>query len=245
MDISNAVKLIPNSVSTCKAVEQDLSAIAKMAEVFANPLSLIYHVGKNLIVNGVDIFKKIANALIAYGEADYYTFGADVGEAMADVFLKAPYPKKSTDRQAYEFLDGFYAALNANSPLDQEQLYNNIDGLGIMIYGPVQEAMQEFTREGNLTQKAWMTLHEISHSLQEGGESLLAKGAISEANLNDLRSFSECLNRNTPEQIDVATEQLFQRSYVLYNAGQTNIVGYTYGQIAVKRCVPSPKFLSF
>lgn len=90
-----------------------------------------------------------------------------------------------------------------------------------------------------------MTLHEISHSLQEGGESLLAKGAISSANLDDLRMFSECLNRNTPDQIDVATEQLFKRSYILYNAGQTNIVGYTYGQIAVKRCVPSQKFLAF
>jgi hypothetical protein len=169
LDLGNAVKLIPSSVATCKAIEQDLSGIVKMAEIFANPLSLIYHVGKNLVVNGIDIFKKIASALIAYGEGDYFTFGANVGEAMAEVFLKAPYPKKTVDRQAYEFLDGFYAALNANSPLDQEQLYNNIDGLGIMIFGPVQESMQEYTREGNLTQKAWMTLHEISHSLQEGG----------------------------------------------------------------------------
>lgn len=141
LDLGNAVKLIPTSISTCKAIEQDLSAVVKMAEVFSNPLSLIYHVGKNLVVNGIDIFKKIANALIAFGEADYFTFGENVGEAMSEVFLKAPTPKKDSDRKAYEFLDGFYAALNANSPLDQNQLYNNIDGLGIMIYGPVQESM--------------------------------------------------------------------------------------------------------
>ncbi|CDW75594.1 UNKNOWN [Stylonychia lemnae] len=245
LDLGNAVKLIPTAVSQCKAIEQDLSAVAKMAEVFSNPFSLIYHVGKNLVINGIDIFEKIAKALIAYGEADYFSFGTYVGEAMAEVFLKAPTPKKQTDRQAYEFLDGFYSALNANSPLDQQQLYNNIDGLGIMIYGPVQESMQEYTREGNLTQKAWMTLHEISHSLQEGGESLLAKGAITAENLNDLKGFSECLNRNTPEQIDVATEQLFSRSYILYNAGQTSVVGYTYGQIAVQRCGTKSKFLSF
>lgn len=88
-----------------------------------------------------------------------------VGEAMSEVFLKAPYPKKTVDLKAYEFLDGFYSALNANSKLDQEQLYNNIDGLGLMIFGPVQESMEEFTKEGNMTMKAWMTIHEISHSL--------------------------------------------------------------------------------
>jgi len=118
LEVGQAVKLIPTAVNDCKAITQDLSKLAKMAEVFAHPLSLIYHVGKNLILNGVDIFKKIANALIAYGAKDYYTFGMYVGEAMDTVFLKAPYPKKAIDTEAYEFFDGFYAALNANSQLD-------------------------------------------------------------------------------------------------------------------------------
>lgn len=90
----------------------------KLAEVFAHPLSLIYHVGKNLILNGVDIFGKIANALISYGAKDYFSFGKYVGEAMDTVFLKAPYPKKTIDLEAYEFFDGFYTALNTNSQLD-------------------------------------------------------------------------------------------------------------------------------
>lgn len=60
LEIGNTVKLIPGAVKDCKSVETDLSNIVKMAEIFASPLSLIYHVGKNLIVNGIDIFKKIA-----------------------------------------------------------------------------------------------------------------------------------------------------------------------------------------
>lgn len=89
-----------------------------MAEVFAHPLSLIYHVGKNLLLNGIDIFKKIAEALIAFYKNDYYSFGMYVGEAMEAVFLHAPYPKKQLDLEAYEFFDGFYTALNATSHLN-------------------------------------------------------------------------------------------------------------------------------
>lgn len=42
----------------------------KMAEVFSNPVSLVYHVGKNLILNGIDIFTKIDKALVAYKLGD-------------------------------------------------------------------------------------------------------------------------------------------------------------------------------
>lgn len=91
-----------------------------MAEVFTHPLTLIYHVGKNLILNGVDIFEKIGQALIAYGAQDYFTFGKFVGEAMEEIFLKAPYPKATNDLKAYQFFDGFYSALNTNSELDKQ-----------------------------------------------------------------------------------------------------------------------------
>lgn len=113
-----------------------------------------------------------------------------VGEAMDTVFLHAPYPKKTMDLEAYEFFDGFYTALNANSILDQQALYNNIDGLGMMIYGPIHESMSEFTRQGDLNTKAFMTLHEVSHSLLEGVNSLLAKGAITIDNKNELQMYA-------------------------------------------------------
>lgn len=94
LEIGKAVKFIPSAVQDCKAITQDLSKLLKMAEIFGHPLSLIYHVGKNLILNGVDIFGKIANALISFGAGDYFSFGKYVGEAMDAVFLHAPYPKK-------------------------------------------------------------------------------------------------------------------------------------------------------
>lgn len=65
------------------------------------------------------------------------------------IFLHAPYPKTEMDMKAYEYLNGFYSGLSANTAFDRETLYNNIDGLGIMIAGPFEESMKEFTRQGN------------------------------------------------------------------------------------------------
>lgn len=79
-----------------------------MAEIFANPLSLIFHAGKNLLLNGVDIFDKIAAAVNSYGQGDFKSFGKNVATAMEAVFLNAPYVKKEYDAKAFEFFAGFY-----------------------------------------------------------------------------------------------------------------------------------------
>ena len=61
-----------------------------MAAVFSNPVTLVYHVGHNLIMNGIDIYEKLDMGVIAYKKGDYYSFGYNVGEGMAEVFLYAP-----------------------------------------------------------------------------------------------------------------------------------------------------------
>ena len=58
-----------------------------MISVFSNPWSLVYTVGKNLLVNGVDIFHKIEDATTAYDKKDYFNFGRYCGEAMDEVFF--------------------------------------------------------------------------------------------------------------------------------------------------------------
>ncbi len=60
----------------------------KKAEIFLHPISLIYTVGKNLIVNGLDLIKKVADAMVAFYKNDYYTFGKYIGQALDEVFFK-------------------------------------------------------------------------------------------------------------------------------------------------------------
>lgn len=82
-----------------------------MAEVFEHPLSVIYDIGKALVVNGFDIFGKLNSAIISYKEGDYFTFGKFIGEALDEVFWKNPEIKKPLDEKAYEFLHGYFVGI--------------------------------------------------------------------------------------------------------------------------------------
>ncbi len=46
--------------------------------------------------------------------------------------------------------------------------------------------MNEFKDDGDLVEKIWRAIHEISHALLEGGNSLFFKEVISEKNMNEI-----------------------------------------------------------
>jgi hypothetical protein len=46
-----------SEIKDCEGVTADWTKLEKMAEIFASPTSFAYHVGKDLIVNGVQIFE--------------------------------------------------------------------------------------------------------------------------------------------------------------------------------------------
>jgi hypothetical protein len=58
-----------------------------MAESFTNPSSMVFHIGKDMVVNGVQIFEDIAQAVYHFKSKNYYKFGQDCGMAIAAVFL--------------------------------------------------------------------------------------------------------------------------------------------------------------
>ena len=58
-----------------------------MLEEFKNPVSLVYHIGSNIKVNGVDIWHEIKAARTAYVDKDWRKFGFDTGQALALVFF--------------------------------------------------------------------------------------------------------------------------------------------------------------
>ena len=59
---------MPLITKDCKEVTTDLSQLLKMAEIFTHPWSMLYKVGKSLVVNGVDVITKIEGAIQAYKE---------------------------------------------------------------------------------------------------------------------------------------------------------------------------------
>lgn len=187
-EAGQVVKLVPTMISDCEAVvKEEISELESMAELFEHPFSLVYHVGKSILVNGGEIYTEISTAVGEYQKSQYFEFGTHLGKAMDIVFLKATATqgevkrttKRPSDEKAYDFLRGFFEDIQGVD-VDEENLYNNIDGRGCMVWGPVQALLKEFSNSGNKVDKHfWMTLHEVEHIFQEGGESLVTSGVLS------------------------------------------------------------------
>jgi hypothetical protein len=62
-ELGQAIKLVPTMAKDCAHITGDLKNLEEMAKIIMHPLSLVYHMGKNLIVNGIDIFHKIQAAI--------------------------------------------------------------------------------------------------------------------------------------------------------------------------------------
>lgn len=63
-EIAKMLKDIKSAVGDCKDIMVDLKKLEAMVEIFASPMSFVYHVGKDLIVNGVQIFHEIEDATV-------------------------------------------------------------------------------------------------------------------------------------------------------------------------------------
>lgn len=74
-------------MTDCSQIKADWKKLEAMAEIFSSPQSFAYHVGKDLLVNGVDIFHEIQDAVDSYKNQDWTKFGIDIGEAAAKTIL--------------------------------------------------------------------------------------------------------------------------------------------------------------
>lgn len=85
--LAQVVKDISAEVQTCEGVTADWKRLEAMVTAFDSPLSFAYHVGKDLLVNGVQIYGDINDAVAQYNNKAYEPFGEDVGKALALTLL--------------------------------------------------------------------------------------------------------------------------------------------------------------
>lgn len=62
-DIGHIVKSIADDVQDCMGGVQGIENLVHMAEQFTSPWSFAYHMGKDLLVNGVEIYHEIDDAV--------------------------------------------------------------------------------------------------------------------------------------------------------------------------------------
>ena len=85
--VGDAVGDFGTTLQTCESSVQDAEKLVDMASKFSNPWSYVFHIGKDILLNGVDIYGYVTAATTAWDSGDYYTFGVNVGEALDAVFI--------------------------------------------------------------------------------------------------------------------------------------------------------------
>ena len=85
--IGAGVVEIKTAVADCKGITADFAKLEKMAAVYSNPWSFAYHVGKDLVVNGVTIFKDTEDSITQYEAGKFEAMGEDIGDALAKLLL--------------------------------------------------------------------------------------------------------------------------------------------------------------
>lgn len=78
--IGEGLETLPEAMIECgEAVNEAKSLINAFAQ-FKSPLSFAYHVGEDLVVNGINIYKEINQAITDYKDTEYLDMGKQIGK---------------------------------------------------------------------------------------------------------------------------------------------------------------------
>jgi len=85
--IADILKTVKVGMKDCSSMKADWAKLEAMVKVFDSPTSFAYHVGKDLLVNGVQIYGEINTAVTDYKAGQWNDFGYQIGEAAAKTIL--------------------------------------------------------------------------------------------------------------------------------------------------------------
>ena len=86
-DLGSALSALKDGLVQCKAAEGDIQNFVKVIEQFKSPLQFAYHVGKDLLVNGKDIYTEITTAVTDWKAQSYRDAGIQIGEALEKLLV--------------------------------------------------------------------------------------------------------------------------------------------------------------
>lgn len=85
--LGQAIETLPDAMTQCGLAEAQIQRIYDLLKSFTSPLSFAYHVGKDLIVNGVQIYHDIENLISAYHANNWNAVGYSAGHALAEILI--------------------------------------------------------------------------------------------------------------------------------------------------------------
>lgn len=83
-DIATALGDLKQAMTECKASVSEIQQFADTLQTgFEHPVKFVYHLGKDLVVNGKDIFDEISQAVSLWEKQSYRDAGVQIGSALA------------------------------------------------------------------------------------------------------------------------------------------------------------------
>ena len=83
-DLGLAYKGLQTALTDCKASASDIEIFVKAIETgFEHPLTFLFHVGKELLINHKDIFAEITTAVADWKADSFRASGVQIGKALA------------------------------------------------------------------------------------------------------------------------------------------------------------------
>jgi hypothetical protein len=90
-DIGLSFSALAKGIKDCDSdtTEREIVIFKEMLKSFEHPKSLAVTAGKNIAVNGVNIYKEMSAAFTNYRNSEFEGFGRDIGVALALIFIGA------------------------------------------------------------------------------------------------------------------------------------------------------------
>lgn len=86
-ELAVLVTMMKQELAACKGVTADWKKLEAMASVMSSPTAFAYHVGKDLLLNGHDIYDDIETGITDYDAGKWEPFGQSVGNALAKLII--------------------------------------------------------------------------------------------------------------------------------------------------------------
>jgi hypothetical protein len=90
--IGQGVASLADVVQECGLAAHEIEQLQTIGANFANPATFAYHVGKDLLVNGVSIYNDVELAIQDYQDELWFDMGVQVGTAIALAVLGSDLP---------------------------------------------------------------------------------------------------------------------------------------------------------
>lgn len=153
-ELAEILTVSQSALKDCASLKADWKRLSEMAAIFSSPSSFAYHVGKDLIINGRQIYSEVNNAITDYHSAQWQDFGYNVGMAAAKLIVgdkPVPAPVSETKKEKFaKFVQGVIAKFGGHFDITNLLLCIYQEDQALMLLDAAYEQFVNSVHDKNL-----------------------------------------------------------------------------------------------